>query len=86
MYNPRLCNFFWGSHGCGRPVGHGIVHFCGPYGDACCVFTESGEPDYTNDYGTLVTPGFVTFRYQDEPQRWGEPMPGWTGWYGIERP
>lgn len=65
------CDFFWGSHGCDLPPGHGLVHECdsGDPDGPCCQYDEQAPPDRR-----------VRFAVSDSAG-WGEWGPYGEGWY-----
>lgn len=72
----EYCRFYWGSHGCALPAGHGgTIHQCGTddgdgdeYDDGiCCCYDVLGHPDRR-----------VQFDYDDPEQGgWGPFTEGW---------
>lgn len=62
----RTCEVFWGSHGCGLPVGHIGDHVC-PIEDGCGMTVDQAGDDGT---------GFIWDLYGDDlpaERSWWDP-------------
>jgi hypothetical protein len=47
-FYPKLCNLYWGSHGCDLVEGHaGTIHECGSRDEEgpCCQYNEAADPE-----------------------------------------